>query len=328
MPANPKLAHVAKELAAEMPLAGCRFDPAGKFVFATGQSSAITRWELDGGKRTTFTGHESWVFDLAVTADGQTLISAAGDDSLVWWPAADDAPKSIRKLKAHEGWIRSIALSPDGAHVASGGNDRVVRLWSTADGKKAGEFSGATRDVYSVRFHPGGEWVIAGDLDGKILQWEVKTGKLVRTLDAAPLHSYNDGQQVHYGGVRAMAFSPDAKWLTAGGLHKATNPLGNVQQPLVLRFDWESGKSVRNHLTDATNERVWGLHYHADGFLLGCIGGQKGQLIFWDEGGEKPSHVFALPSTARGMSVHSDGIQVATAHADSKLRITKLAAKT
>ena len=58
MPADPKLAHVAKELAADSPLTGCRFDPTGKFVFATGQSGAITRWALDDGKRTTFTGHE------------------------------------------------------------------------------------------------------------------------------------------------------------------------------------------------------------------------------------------------------------------------------
>ncbi len=327
MPANPKLAHVAKELAAEFPLTNCCFDPTGKFVFATGQGGAITRWSLDDGKRTTFTAHESWVLDLAVSSDGQTLISAAGDDHLVWWPAAAEKPEPVRKVKAHEGWIRSIALSPDGAFLASGGNDRMVRLWNTADGRKVGEFPGAARDIYCVRFHPGGEWLLGGDLDGKIHQWETKTGKLVRTLDAAPLHSYNDGQQVHYGGVRAMAFSTDAKWLAAGGLHKATNPLGNVQQPLVLRFDWESGRSARNHLTDLTNERVWALHYHSDGFLIGCVGGQKGQLIFWDEAAENPTHVFALPNSARGMAVHSDGIQIATAHADSKLRITKLAAK-
>ena len=327
MLADPKLAHVAKELAADSPLTGCRFDPTGKFVFATAQSSGIFRWELEGGKRIAFTGHESWVLDLAITSDGQTLISAGTDDMLVWWSAAAEAPLAMKKVKAHEGWIRSIALSPDGKLVASGGNDRMVRLWNFADGKKVQEFPGAERDIYSVIFHPSGEWLLAGDLDGKIRQWEVATGKLVRTFDASPLHSYNEGQQVHYGGVRALAFSPDAKWLTAGGLHKATNPLGNVQQPLVLRFDWESAKSVRNHLTDATNERVWSLHCHAEGFLIGCLGGAKGQLVFWKEAEEKPFHVFALPNTARGMSVHTDGLQVATAHADSKLRITKLAAK-
>jgi WD40 repeat protein len=328
MPADPKLAHVAQELAAEAPLIACRFDPMGKFVFATAENRSIYRWELVGGKRTALAGHDSWVFDVAVTNDGRTLISAGGDDTLIWWPATDEAPQPAKKVKAHDGWIRSVALSPDGKLLASGGNDRMVRTWNTTDGAKAGEFAGAGRDIYSVLFHPSGEWILGGDLDGKIHQWETATGKLIRTLDASPLHSYNEGQQVHYGGVRGLAFSPDGKSLVAGGLHKGTNPLGNVQQPLVLRFDWESGKVIRNHLTDGlNNERIWSLQYHPEGFLIGCTGGQKGQLIFWKDAEEKPFHTFALPNTARGMSLATDGLLVATAHHDSKLRITKLAAK-
>jgi len=328
MAADPKLAHIAQELAAEAPLIACRFDPAGKHVFASGQNRAIYRWEIVGGKRIAFTGHESWVFDLAVSGDGQTLISAGGDDTLIWWPAQAETPEPVRKVKAHEGWIRSIAFSPDGKFLASGGNDRMVRLWSANDGAKVREFPGAERDIYSVLFHPSGEWLLGGDLDGKIRQWEVATGKLVRTLDASTLHSFNEGQKVHYGGVRALAFSPDGKALVAGGLYKATNPLGNVQQPIVLRFEWESGKSIRNHLVEGTTgERVWSLEYHPQGFVIGCLGGTKNQLDFWNEGEEKPFQAFALPNSAHGMSLCADGIQVATTHQDSKLRITKLAAK-
>jgi WD40 repeat protein len=328
MAADPKLAHIAQELTGEASLLACRFDPTGKFVFASSLNRSIYRWPLTGGKPIALAGHDSWVFDLAVSADGQTLISAGGDDTLVWWTAAAEAPEPARKVKAHEGWIRSVTLSPDGNLLASGGNDRMVRLWNVADGAKVREFAGAARDVYSVLFHPSGEWVLGGDLDGKIHQWEVATGKLVRSLDAAPLHSYNEGQQVHYGGVRAMAFGADARSLLAGGLTKATNPLGNIQQPLVLRLDWESGKATGNHVVEgATNERICGLALHPDGFLFGCLGGQKNQLAFWKEGEEKPFHTFLLPTSAHGMSLHTDGLQVATTHHDGKLRITKLAAK-
>ncbi len=328
MPADPKQAHVAQELPAEAPLMACRFDPTGKYVFASAENRTIQRWDLASGQRIALAGHNSWIFALALTNDGQTLISAGGDDTLIWWPAAAEAPQPANQVRAHDGWIRSIALSPDGQLVASGGNDRVVRLWNVADGAKVGEFPGAERDIYSILFHPGGQWLMAGDLDGKIRQWEVATGNLVRTFDAAPLHTYEGGQQVHYGGVRALTFSAGAKWLVAGGLHKATNPLGNVQQPLAIRFDWESAKAVRNHLTDATpNERLWALQFHPEGFLIGCLGGGKGQLVFWNEADEKPFHAFGLPNTARGMALHPDGLRVATTHHDSKLRITKLAPK-
>ena len=328
MPADPKQAYVARDLEAEAPLMACRFDPKGRFVFASAENRIIYRWELASGKRVALVGHDSWIGDLAVTADGETLISAGYDDTLIWWPATADAPQPARKVKAHEGWIRSVALSPDGLLLASGGNDRFVRLWNMADGAKVREMSGHERDVYTVLFHPTGQWLMSGDLMGQIRQWEASDGKSVRTLDAAPLHTYEAGQAVHYGGVRALTFSPDKKWLAAGGLYKASNPLGNVQEPLALRFDWETGKSVRNHITEATpNERFWGLQFHPQGFLIGCTGGNKGLLVFWNDGDEKPFHVHTLPASARGMALHADGIQIATTHHDRKLRLTRLEPK-
>jgi hypothetical protein len=42
---------------------------------------------------------------------------------------------------------------------------------------------------------------------------------------------------------------------------------------------------------------------------------------------EKDYHRFALPGLARDMDLHPDGLQVATAHYDRHLRITRLAAK-
>jgi len=42
---------------------------------------------------------------------------------------------------------------------------------------------------------------------------------------------------------------------------------------------------------------------------------------------DKPFHSFALPTSARGMSVHDESNRVVTAHFDSKVRITTLIAK-
>src|SRR4030095_10077609 len=100
MPADPKLAHIAADFPAEAPLMACRFDPAGKYVFATAEDRSIYRWELaDPKKRVALTAHDSWIFDLAVTSDGQTLITAGGDDQLIWWPATAETPAPIRKVK-------------------------------------------------------------------------------------------------------------------------------------------------------------------------------------------------------------------------------------
>ena len=325
-----KAAHVAAEFDHTSPLITCRFDPAGKFVFATAEDRAILRWDLaDSKKKTVFSAHDSYVWAVALSQDGQTLVSAGGDDTLIWWPATAEKPAPQRKVAAHKGWIRALAVSPDGKHLASGGNDRLVKLWNLADGKLVQEFSGHELDVYSVTFHPDGKFLLSGDLMGKVQQWDLATGKSVRVLDAKELHSFNGGQGVHFGGVRGLAVSPDRKHLACGGLHKATNPLGNVHEPIVQRYDWETHKLLKTHLAEGlTNSTVWNCLFHPEGTLIAARGGGSGgHLLFWGKDDEKPAPAFKLPDMAREMDLHPDGLQIATAHYAKKLRLTKLAPK-
>jgi hypothetical protein len=56
-------------------------------------------------------------------------------------------------------------------------------------------------------------------------------------------------------------------------------------------------------------------------------GGSGGFLLFWKADSEKDINRFQLPSLARDMDLHPDGIQVVTAHYDRHVRISKLAAK-
>jgi WD40 repeat protein len=274
-------------------------------------------------------GHDSWVQSIGFSKDGTQIVSGGCDGKLTWWDSAADAPKPLRSIEAHKGWIRSIDVSPDGALLATGGNDNMVRLWNIADGKLVREIPGHERHVYSVAFHPQGQFLLSGDLMGKIKQWEVASGKEVRAFDAAALHTYEGGQQVDFGGVRAMAISPDGKWLAAGGLYKATNPLGNVHEPLVLLFNWESQKLEKQQIAEGiTNGSLWRLRWLGDGSLMGVSGGNSGgHLIFWKTDAEKDFHRFVLPALARDMDLHPDGLQVVTAHADKNVRITRLAAK-
>ncbi len=106
-----------------------------------------------------FTAHDGWVFAIAVTKDGQTLLSGGTDGRLIWWPATAQAPKPIRTVAAHHGWLRSIAVSPDGTQAATCGNDGKVRLWSLADGKAQMDLPGYSRPVYRVAYTAvGSSW--------------------------------------------------------------------------------------------------------------------------------------------------------------------------
>jgi hypothetical protein len=123
--------------------------------------------------------------------------------------------------------------------------------------------------------------------------------------------------------------SADGKYIAAGGLYKASNPLGAVHEPLILLFNLETGAVERQQIAEGiTGGVVWRLKWLSDGTLMGVSGGSSGGwLLFWKVDAEKDFHRFQLPNIARDMDLHVDGLQVATAHHDRHVRITRLAPK-
>ena len=138
----------------------------------------------------------------------------------------------------------------------------------------------------------------------------------------------NNTQGVRYGGVRGLAVSPDNKYLAACGLHKATNPLGAVNEPIALLFDMKTNKKVRSQPGSGIKGIAWQLSWLNDGSLAVASGGSGGGfLLFWRPDSDKEFHRFKLPDTARDMAVHPDGLQLATVHYDRHVRIHKLTPK-
>jgi WD40 repeat protein len=335
VPAEPEKSHVAKELKHGKPLISCRFDPTGRYVFAGSEDDTVQRWDLKDdpakAKPTAFAAHEGWVFALGISPDGRTLLSGGTDGTLIWWPATAEPAKitPIRKLSAHKGWIRDIAVSADGKQLATCGNDRKVRLWSLTDGKPLFELPGHTRPVYRVLFAPDGNHLLSADLMGTIIQWDARTGKEGRRLDAGKLHLYEGGQGVDYGGVRDLSLARDGSLLACSGLINASNPLGAVSNPAVLLLDWKTGTPGKlQHPKGDIKGVAWGVRFHPQGFLIVAAGGTSGGFLFFTRPDQENEFFkLALPNSARALDLHPDGLQLATAHHDGILRISTMKAK-
>lgn len=327
---DPKQAHVVAQWKVERPIVCCRFDPKGRYVFCGEEGPTVHRLAMADGKATPLAGgHDSWVFSMAVSPGGETAYSGGGDGRVAVWEADAASPKPVRAIDAHRGWVRALGVSRDGKLLASGGNDQVVRIWEAASGRLVHELTGHENQVYSLAFPPDGKTLLTGDLAGSIREWDLATGRLSGTFDAKPLHHFDKSQLVHYGGVRGLDVAPDGATVAGGGLHNASNPLGAVNQPIVLVFDARTRKPTRTLLADSIPGGViWGLRYLADGSLVGACGGTTGgSLLFWKSGADKDYHRFKTPGgSARALDVHPDGLRVATAHHDGYVRIVRLAA--
>lgn len=325
--AAPEKTHVARELKHSSPLISCRFDPGGRFVFAGAQDSTVQRWELESGKSTPFAGHESWVRGMAFTPDARTLLTGGYDGRLVWWEAGAEKPAPVRSVDAHRGWVRAVAASADGAHVATCGNDGLVKVWSAATGELELVLAGHGCHVYNVAFHPSGQRLASADLKGIVKLWSLPGGKLDGQLDASALYKYDGGFHADIGGVRALSLSRDGRFLACAGITNVSNAFAGVGNPLVVVFDLEKPEKGFQHLTKEGLQGVaWGVVLHPQGFLAAALGGGAGGfLLFWRAGEQQESSKLKLPDSARDLDLHPDGLQLATAHFDGHLRLSRMA---
>jgi WD40 repeat protein len=328
--ADPAAVRLVKTLQFNRPFMSCRIDPTGDYVFGGAQDNSIQRFDLLLGTQTPLLGHRSWVsgFDFQ-PGNPQVLVSAGFDGKISWWDSLAAAPAASRTIKAHQGQVRCVVFSRDGRYVATGGNDKLVRIWSAADGALVTELAGHANHVYNVAFHPDGKQLVSGDLLGVIKHWELDTWRHVRDLDAGPLTKYDPTFRADCGGVRGFDFSPDGRYLAAGGIGEVSNAFAGIGKPTVVLFDWLTGQKLHVMTPKGTFQgAVEGLQFHPSGeFLIGAGGGSGGGLWFWKPDQPQAIFDFGLPNVAYGLALHPDGMRLTVPLYDNTVRLYELGAK-
>jgi WD40 repeat protein len=91
-------------------------------------------WDVNTGNCIkTLTGHTNWVWSVAFSPDGKTLVSGSCDQTVRLWDICTG--RCIRSLTGHTREIYSVSFSPDGQTVASGCADETARLWDVNTGE-------------------------------------------------------------------------------------------------------------------------------------------------------------------------------------------------
>jgi RNA polymerase sigma factor (sigma-70 family) len=145
---------------------------------------------------------------LAVTADGKSIVSVRGGKYLRIWDAATGELRAERQSPGSYGG--NSVFSPDGHRLLTGlsAGDHRLKLWNVQTGTLLGTLAvEGAGSIWPAAFSPDGKAVAAAGSAGNehyIRVWELATGKVVFRKDF-----HGDA------GVRRTAFTPDGRLLSS-----------------------------------------------------------------------------------------------------------------
>ena len=105
-----------------------------------------------GGRYNAFTpclstleGHSSSVISVALSKDGQRVVSGSDDKTVKIWDATSG--ECVSTLEGHSSVVMSVALSEDGQRVVSGSRDKTVKIWDATSGECVSTLEGHSSEV-------------------------------------------------------------------------------------------------------------------------------------------------------------------------------------
>jgi WD40 repeat protein len=232
------------------------FSPDGKYLITGSLEGILAEWDVSTGHRVRMlldpAGVEDAHPELVLVEDGREM----------------EAPFRLVRLSEpiRGSSILSVRFSPDGKYFAVGSANGGVVVWNARSRGELHCWRAHEQQVVAIDISHDNRWLATGALE--------EGGTTLRIWKLKPDHPREGREvfsdQVHVGGVWALEFSPDSRFVAVGG---AT--YSGYTAPIV--YDFQAGKRVGTLLWDITRA----LRYSPDGKLL-ATGDENGAVKLWD----------------------------------------------
>jgi WD40 repeat protein len=224
------------------------FSPDGGRLATACGDGTVQLWDFSSEKPLALLqGHAYGAWSVTWTSDGKRLATGAGDGTVKLWNA--DLGTLVRENAAAFTKIDALQFSPDDSRLAAvsiGEKAFILDAQSLLETRAFPEFAGGIR---STDFFPTGEWAALGGESGIVYLWNLSEGEVIplgnprpaSKADVSAMFSPNGGilasvdglpgllrlfdldslslrSEIRLAGSRALSFSPDGKYLAAGGL--------------------------------------------------------------------------------------------------------------
>lgn len=166
---------------------GIAFSSDGKFMAsASGDRTAKIFQTSDWKRVATLNAHQD-ALTRAVFHPSEPILVTIGADKTarVWKLEIGKMENPLRQMHAGDLFTDAV-FSPDGNLLLIASADQRVRVFNKDGSQVRGEWSDLKDWVYSVAATKDGTTVIAGGQEGRLLFWNLKENRLVRTLELLP----------------------------------------------------------------------------------------------------------------------------------------------
>ena len=187
----------------------------------------------------TVDGDQDYVRDIVVSQDGGRMVTGSDNDEVVVWDL--QTFDVVHRLAPGNDEINRVAMSQDGSTIVAVDGDGHAHWYRLGSGILPFQATPAftlahNDDVLSVAISPDGTKALAGDEDGFAKVWDLRTGKLLMSLEG------------HTDYVEGVAISPDGSVaLTAS--EDETTRLWDLQTGRLM-------KVLKGHDDDVTSVAV------------------------------------------------------------------------
>lgn len=279
----------------DAPITSLAWSPDERTVAAGTSSGSIALWDAASFvlRRKVQTGTGA-VTAVSFSPDGATVASGSGNGEIGLWDL--DTGRLRTKLGGgHLETVRGLAFDRAGALLASGDDGGTVQVWDVAERVAVSSFDTAT-NVKTVLFGHNGRSVLAGTIDGSVVQHDLRNGRTTAPFGAlTPIRT------------SSLAYDRDAD----------TVAIANFEGDILL-WNTATGNTVGKPLASPRNIAD-SMLFSPDGRTLAS--GHEGMIVLWDaHTGKRRGQVLdGYPGRTEVMAFSPSGRRLASAAGPSVL---------
>jgi WD40 repeat protein len=289
-------------------------------------------------------GHSQAVTSVALSADGNYLVTGSEDKTAKLWQVGED--RELRTFSGHSEQVTSVALSIDGKYLVTGSQDRTAKLWDVESGQELRSFTHSIElvssrhycAVLSVAFSADGKYIVTGSDSGGVKLWDVESGQELRSFRGRDSYIYSvalskNGKYLLASGGGAKLWDVEtAKEIRSFGAHGNVNSVAfsaneryvaTGDGDLAARlWDLESGKEVRSFT--GHSDAIASVALSRDGKYL-VTGSRDNTSKLWEIASGKQLRLFTGHSDdVTSVALSADGRYLLTGSRDKTAKIWRM----